>query len=105
MSFVFKFLVNILIGYAAHQTSYLFDRWEANGAGAWSRLGRYSVGTVALALGFAVVSDAEMSRAGAFEKLLTAAVGVGSGVAGGYVVDNLEAYDEHFKFNFSGRAD
>ncbi len=85
---IIKWSASFAIGYAAHQTSPLFDRWESQGAGAWSRLGRYSVGVVALSWAFAIMTDSHTTRGAAFRDLLASAVGVGAGVAAGYALDD-----------------
>ena len=86
---ILRLFIAFLIGFAGHQTNPLFQRWEKGNAPAWPRLGRYSVGTLLLYLAMIVMSPRKHWEV-LTHSFLSAAVGLGTGVAAGWVVDEVK---------------
>jgi len=92
-----KFFICVILGILGHQTSPLFDILEArlNGRGqAWPRIGRYSIGGLMIWAAVRVMlGNAEFEKNAAKNAdiadgaIATALIGVGAGVAAGYVLD------------------
>ncbi len=95
-----KFILCVLLGILGHQTSPIFDAMEdrLNGRGlAWPRIGRYAVGGIMI-----WIANRVMLRHAEFEKnaavnvdiidgaIAKGLIGVGSGVAAGYVLDMVK---------------
>lgn len=93
MKLIGRFLLCVLIGIAGHQTNKIIEPLEYPGdsrppvGAAWYRVLRYAIGGVMLGIAQLVMLGNRRDADGVIGAYFMGAVGVGSGVALGYWLD------------------